>query len=162
MKKFFSILVVFSLAFFMGCQENLINEPETSALNKEAESGLEDVIKICCPIQDPVYGMCSLNGCVIYTHQILAISMNPMGNSIYEIGLHLEMDSELCDLLGIVHLPWKAKGCYDDVIYISEEGIILLEKEYAIANRNDVLLCVNYLVTTEGVGIAEIWIDEIE
>lgn len=159
MKKFFSTLVVFSVVLLIGCQESLINEPENTSLDKRVESVTKDVIKICCEVQDPLSGQCNLSGDLEYEHRIINRAMNPLG--LNEVALHLEMDSELCDLLGMVHAEWKVQGCCDDVIYVSEEGIVILEKEYNITNREDVRLYVNYLVTTEGVGIAEIWIEEV-
>ena len=158
MKKFFLTFVVFSLALLIGCQENLINEPETTSLNKKGETVTKDVIKICCAVQDPISGQCNLNGEVGYTHSIINRYMNPLG--LYEVALHLEMDSELCDVLGPIHLEWRVQGISDDIVLASDEGIVV-QKDYDITNRQDVQLCVNYLVTKEKVGITNIWIQEI-
>ena len=160
MKKFFSILVVFSLALLIGCQENLINEPETATLNKGTESVSKNVLKICCEFQDPYYGTCKLNGCVTYTHKIVAISVNPM-NSIYEVALHIDMDSELSDLTGIVHLPWRVQGWNEEIVNITEREGVTLRRYYEITNRNDVILGVEYLVTLEGIEIGKIWLEQI-
>ena len=160
MKKFLSILVVFSLALLIGCQENLINEPETATLNKGTESVSKNVLKICCEFQDPYYGTCKLNGCVTYTHKIVAISVNPM-NSIYEVALHIDMDSELSDLTGIVHLPWRVQGWNEEIVNITEREGVTLRRYYEITNRNDVILGVEYLVTLEGIEIGKIWLEQI-
>lgn len=162
MKKFFLTLVIFLTALLIGCQENLINEPETISLDKKGESVTKGILNICCKVQDPVYGgTCTLNGDVTYTHQIVAMSMNPMGNSICEVALHLEMNSELFDLMGMIHLPWIVKGCSDAIVCIIEGEEVTLQRYYEISNRNDVLLGVYYLVTTEGVSIGEIWLEQI-
>ena len=158
MKTFFVTLAAFSLALIIGCQENLINEPENSLLKKNeistSATTTTNSIKICCEVRDPQYGSCNLNGCVKYVHQIINRAMNPMG--LYEISLKLHMYSKLCDKLGMVHLEWRAEGKSDDIVYVSEEGILLVEKTYWITNRNDVVLLVRYLVTTDGVGISSV------
>ena len=112
-------------------------------------------IKICCEVQDPNYGICNLNGCVDYDFKVTSKTMNP-GPGTYEISLTLYMNSVLCDMLGMVHLEWRVEGKSHDVVYVSEEGILLLEKSYWITNRTDVVLLVKYLVTTNGVGIASV------
>ena len=81
---------------------------------------------------------------------------------LYEISLNLEMDSKLCDKLGMVHLEWRIQGKSNDIVYVSEEGILLVEKTYWITNRNNVVLLVKYLVTTNGVGIASVDLIPVE
>jgi hypothetical protein len=158
MKTFFITLVAFSLALIIGCQENLINEPENSLLKKAeintATTRTTSSLKICCEVRDPEYGSCNLNGCVNYVHQIINRAMNPIG--LNEISLNLEMDSKLCDKLGMMHLEWRIQGKSNDIVHVSEEGILLVEKTYWITNRNDVVLLVRYMVTTDGVGISSV------
>jgi len=72
------------------------------------------------------------------------------------------MDSKLCDKLGMVHLEWRAEGRSDDIVYVSEDGILLLEKCYSITNRSDVVLLVKYLVTTNGIGISSVNLAPLE
>jgi hypothetical protein len=158
MKTFFVTLAALSLALIIGCQENLINEPENSLSKKEAINTsittTTNSLKICCEVRDPEYGACNLNGCVNYVHQIINRAMNPTG--LYEISLRLHMDSKLCDKLGMVHLEWRAEGRSDDIVYVSVEGILVVEKTYWITNRSDVVLLVKYLVTTDGVRISSV------
>ncbi len=158
MKNLFVIFAVFSLAILIGCKENLINGPETSQLLKDK---LPEVnrIKICCEVQDPNFGICNLDGYVNYTHSITN-KMGPRG--ITEISLNIYMNSTLCDKLGMVHLDWRIEGRSDDLVYVSEEGILLLEKSYWITNRTDVVLLVRYLVTTNGMGIADVSLVPLE
>ena len=158
MKTIFLILVVLSLSLIIGCQENMIDEPETSLFKKDEISTSTitstNSIKICCEVRDPQYGSCNLNGRVKYVHQVINRAMNPLGLS--EISLKLDMDSKLCDRLGMVHLEWRVKGKSNDIVYVSEEGILFVEKTYWITHRNDVVLLVRYMVTTDGVGISSV------
>ncbi|NWG28147.1 MAG: hypothetical protein HXY48_06385 [Ignavibacteriaceae bacterium] len=165
MKTFFLTLAAFSLALIiMGCQENVSTEPETSTLFKDGitttNTNLFNRIKICCEVRDPEYGACNLNGNVNYVHQVINQTMNPLG--LNEILLKLQMDSRLCDMLGMMHLEWRIEGRSEDVVYVSEEGIAVIEKCYSITNRTDVVLLVKYLVTTDGVGISSLNLAPLE
>ena len=154
MKTFFVTLIAFSLALIIGCQENTVNEPANALLKHDDNLVTANTLKLNYEIQDPLYGSSRLSGTVSYVHQIINRAMNPVG--LYEISLHIEMNSELDDLLGMMHLEWIVRERSDDIVYVSEEGILLVEKTYWITNRNDVVLLVKYLVTTNGVGISSV------
>jgi hypothetical protein len=159
MKNLFVILVAFSFALIIGCQESLLNEPENS-LEKKSFDVNKNVIPLCCQVNDPFAGICAINGYVAYNHKIVNRTMNPLG--VREVALHLELEASLCSPLGMPHLEWKAKGTSDDIIHVSEDGMALLEKSYNITNRKDVALLIRYLVTTDGVGVNSVSLVEIE
>lgn len=155
MKNFIAFAVLLSLLFFCACQENITTAPGTNLtkINKEI---IRDKIPICCEVCDPLSGVCRLNGCVEYTHQIILSPDNPDG--LYTIQLNLQMLSQLCDKCMMVHLDWIIRGHSEETVNVSEEGIALVTKYYEITNRFDVQMKIIYLVTTEGAGIAEIMI----
>ena len=153
MKQLLFSLVIFSVLLVIGCEENLVNEP-ADALLKQKDNLASRTIILNYELQDPSYGYSRLSGRVSYVHKIINRAMNPVG--LYEISLHIEMNSELDDLLGMVHLEWQIQGRSDDIVYVSEDGILLIEKTYQITNRSDVVLFVQYLVTTNGVGISNV------
>jgi hypothetical protein len=154
MKQLLFSLVIFSVLLAIGCEENLVNEPADALLKQKDNLPSARTIILNYELQDPSYGYSRLSGRVSYVHKIINRAMNPVG--LNEISLHIEMNSELDDLLGMVHLEWTAQGRSDDIVYVSEEGILLFEKSYQISNRNDVVLLVQYLVTTNGVGISSV------
>ena len=154
MKTFFVTLIAFSLVLIIGCQENMVNEPADVLLKHDDNLVKANKLKLNYELSDPLYGYSKVSGTVSYVHQIINRAMNPVG--LYEISLHIEMNSELDDLLGMMHLEWIVRGRSDDIVYVSEEGILLVEKTYWITNRNDVVLLVKYLVTTNGVGISSV------
>jgi len=160
MKKLLFSLVVFSVLFVLGCEENLINEPAVALLKQKDNLASGRTIILNYELQDPSYGYSRLSGSVSYVHQIINRAMNPMG--LYEISLHIEMNSELDDHLGLMHLEWIVQGRSEEIYYLSEEGILLVEKSYWITNRNDVVLLVQYLVTTNGVGISNVSLVPLE
>jgi hypothetical protein len=72
------------------------------------------------------------------------------------------MNSKLCRLDNPALTEWTIEGQSQDEFYVSEEGIVIVDKAYLITNRNDIILCVQYLITTEGVGIPNMWLQEID
>jgi hypothetical protein len=161
MKTFFVTLAAISLALIIGCQENMLNEPGPEiSLDKTATDTNRNMLKLCCQVQDPLSGTCNLNGSVTYVHQVINRAMNPLSSKV--IALHLNINASLNDIAGIANLEWRIEGRSYDLVSVSEEGILLLDKTYSITNRNDVVLLVQYLVTTDGVGISGVTIVPIE
>ena len=159
MKTFFVTLVAFSLALIIGCQENLINEPAETMLKQKDNLVNSNTIKISYEIRDPLYGASTLTGQVTYIHQIINQPMGPIGFN--RISIQINMDSELNNL-GMMPLKWRIQGRSNDVVSVSEEGILLIEKSYLITNRTDVVLLVQYLVTTNGIGISGVSLVPLE
>ena len=159
MKTFFVTLVAFSLALIIGCQENLINEPAETLLKQKDNLVNSNTIKINYEIRDPLYGMSTLTGQVTYIHQVINQPMGPIGFN--RVSIQINMDSELNNL-GMMPLKWRIQGRSNDVVSVSEEGILLIEKSYLITNRTDVVLLVQYLVTTNGVGISGVSLVPLE
>jgi len=159
MKTLILALVTCVLAIFYACQENAVNQPESSQILKDQQHK-NNSIKICCEVKDPRYGICNLNGCVDYKVEIIGETMHPRALTAISIKLH--MNSVLCDKYGMAHPEWRIEGRSEDVVYVSEEGILILEKGYKITNRNDVDLLVRYLVTTNGVGLADVALVPLE
>jgi hypothetical protein len=62
----------------------------------------------------------------------------------------------------MMHLEWRIQGRSNDIVYVSEDGILLIEKCYTITNRSDVVLLVKYLVTTNGIGISSVILAPLE
>jgi len=165
MKKAFFISAAISLAiFFAACQESMINEPvdvlQKSDIISVSPMTTSSTIKLNQDLQDPVSGTSRLTGRVTYNIEVMDESMSPVG--LTQISLHLYINSKLDDLFGMSHMEWKAEGRSDDVFFLSEDGIKVLEKSYSITNRNDVVLLLQYLVTSEGVGISKISLAQIE
>jgi len=161
MKFIISLIVLMFILILSGCQDYSPVEPNSQS-NKKANSQFEiiDRIDICCEVCDPISGVCRVLGMVEYVHNIIEVPENPA--EVYTISLTLDMSSQLCDRCMIMHKPWIAEGTSNHTVYVSEEGIAIVERGYLISNRNDIMLCVQYLVTTEGVGIPNMWIEEID
>lgn len=158
MKKILLIIAALSVLFVIGCQENSITDP-FSTLEKTGNSVTKDTIQINFVIEDPLAGSSELVGVVYYTHELL--NSDQLNNQ-FLVSVSLELNSLLNDMLGMMHLEWSSSGKSEDSMYINEEGIYILQKSYSITNRNDVVLVVQYLVTTEGVGVPNLWLEPID
>jgi len=158
MKKLFLTTVAFSVLLLIGCQENSITEP-VGTLEKTGNSVSREIIHINFFVEDPFAGRSELVGDVYYTHELL--NSDQLSNQ-FLVSVSLELNSQLFDMLGMMHPDWSSSGKSEDSMYISEEGIYILQKAYRITNRDDVVLVVQYLVTTEGVGVPNCWLEIID
>lgn len=154
MKTFFITLAAFSLALLIGCQENMLNEPSEAFLKQNDNLVTSNILKLECDLRDPSYGISKLCGSVNYTIQVINDAMIPIG--LNRISLRLNINALLNDIYGMMHLEWGVEDRSLDVVTVSEDGINILEKCYSISNRTDVVLLIQYLVTTNGVGVASI------
>jgi len=160
MKTLTSIVGIFLILSIVGCRENLVNPPEPSKnleLYKINEADApyshlmqKGVIDIFQEVIDPLLGSCRVEGQAMYYQDIRTYNVG-----LNKIFLNIEMNSELTTPL-MNHARYSIKGKSLDTVIVSEEGIYILEKNYPISGRPDLRLGVQYLVTTEGVGIARI------
>ena len=155
MKNLIKSFVLVSLLFFFGCNDLPPTEP-AGVSQKLSNPITKEVLNICCQVTDPIMGACQVVGEVTLVHEIVETQSDLPGLSLVRV--QIAMDAELCDRYGMVHLEWGIVCNSQDLIYVSEDGIYLLQKVYPICNRNECLLVVQYLVTTEGVGIPNMWV----
>jgi len=160
MKTLFITLAAFSLALIIGCQENMLNEPSETMLKQRSDLVPSNIINLNYEVMDPLYGTSKVTGEVTYIHEVINQPMGPIGFK--RIFLQLSIDSELRNPLIMSPIKWSVRGKSQDVVTVSEEGILLIEKSYWIANRTDVVLLVQYLVTTDGVGISGVSLAPLE
>ena len=160
MKTIFVNLVAFLLVLILGCQENGINEP-ANVLMKDSETlSTSNIIKLNYDLRDPISGTSTLSGRVSYSIQLITEGMGPRASNQFKI--QINMKSKLEDRFGMTHMEWRVEGRSEDVVYVSEDGILLLQKTYPITNRTDVIVLVQYLVTTDGIGISSLALVPLE
>ncbi len=151
MKKILITAMIFFIIILTGCRGQLPTEPVTKTkISKESSRKME----ICCEVQDPYSGVCQLNGTLIYSLRVLPANSITDGNQ--TVFLTLDINAVLCDRLGMMHLCWQIKDYCEEELSVSEDGIRILEKDYAVSNRNDVLIRITYLITLNGVSISSI------
>ncbi len=165
MKKLFLTTVVFSVLFIIGCQENSITDPigdiDQKEVNKSDDPSvhqgtitLEGMLEI--PNQSNSY--LRIIGQIGYVHRIVLVDPIPPAHQQY-VSLRLNVNADLDDPSSPTDPTWTITSDSEDIFYVSEEGIYLLEKTYTIQGREDgmVLVC-RFLVTTDGVGLNEMWL----
>jgi len=161
MKNLFLTLSVFSVLFLIGCQENSITDPiQDTELQKTDNPSvltgtmiLEGLLEI--PNQPNSY--LSINGQADYVHELYLVDPIPPAPQYY-ISLRLNVNAELTEISS-VDPTYSISAQSEDLFYVSEEGIYLLEKTFSIQGRNDglVLVC-RFLVTTDGIGLNAKWL----
>jgi len=157
--KILSIITTVFFLVLLGCQENSFNPVETPSMLKEKPTA-QQTIKLCCELKDRNSSICNLNGRVDYFLEVIKDMMTPLPTNL--ISLRINFQGMLCNKLGMQQSLWSVDGKSNDVVQVSEEGILLLDKYYTITNRNDVVLHVKYLVSTEGMGVSSIDLKSIE
>ena len=118
MKNLIVSTIVLMLTFLLGCQENFLNQPDSSTLFK-GKKPIQEKIEICCEVEDPSYGLCSVQGTVEYYHEVIQDAMHPRAENL--VSLKLYMNLVLCDKLGMLHLEWRIEEKSEDIVYVSEE-----------------------------------------
>ena len=169
MKKLFLTLVTFSILFVIGCQENSITDPITvEPTNKvQPDPSHQGTITLERMLRDPYPVMNSyfiINGAIEYEHKLVYLDPIPP-NPQYVVSLNFSVTADftyfctVCppqyedNLAGFISIDTN------DDVYVSEDGIYLLEKSFPIQGREDgmVLIC-RFLVTADGVGLNEMWL----
>lgn len=149
--------ILISLLIF-SCSENNIIEPVGELHKPNLNfSSHKDIINLCCPLQDPLSGPCNLIGEVVYFHQVQSVN-----NGVFKVRVLLDMSTELCDMFGMMHPEWSVVLNTEDFVYVSEEGITILEKSYEVCNRNDIGVRIQYIISTEGVGVGVVEIEKLD
>jgi hypothetical protein len=163
MKNLLLTLAALFGLLLIGCQENSITDPiQNTGLQKTDDptvtSGtmaLEGTLEI--PNQPNSY--LSINGQADYIHELFLVDPIPPAPQYY-VNLSLNVYAELFELFSPSDPIWTISNQTDDIFYVSEEGIYMLEKTFEIIGRNDemVLKC-RFMVTTDGIGLNAMWLE---
>jgi hypothetical protein len=172
MKTLFVSLVVISLAFFFGCQENSITDPvsnETAMkVQKDSfDSHFHGSLRIERAMRDPYPIMNSfyiINGQVDYDIRIP--HTDPMLSSYKQFAnIHLVINAELeyvctvCSPSPQDDLSGFLSEASDDIVVLVANGVSLLEKTYTIQGRNDgMMLKFTFMITNSSVELSAMWL----
>jgi len=174
MKTLSFAVCLLCLLLFWNCQESYITTPEDSPQIPKFLNGpgsnmeesppkiiiTKDIIIINQMINDPMLGNSEIIGEAMYTLELGDNTQQSEG--LYNVRFSTVFNAELIDKCGMVHLPWTIIGESEDEFFVSEDGIYLLQKSYAIENRDEVVLIVQFLVTIEGAGIPNMWLEVVD
>ena len=171
MKKFLLTGVVLSVLLLIGCQENSITDPikvEPKSKVQQTEQTHQGTITLGRMLTDPYPVMNSyfiINGVIKYERTLVYLDPIPP-NPQYSIALNLSVTADFNNFCTVCEpqISELSDGTIsigtNDNVYVSDDGIYLLEKTFPIQGREDgmVLVC-RFLVTTDGVGLNEMWLE---
>ena len=164
MKNLFVSLAAVSVLFFIGCQENSITDPIANELvNKNQTTGetftsgvipLEGILVVPGGFQSYY----DIQGQINYTHELVFLDPAPPAPQYY-IDLNLSTGAVLTDGLNTFTISFASQ----DNIYVSDDGISMLEKSFPVLGRTDgmVLVC-RFMITTDGIGLNEMWLELVD
>ena len=152
----------------VGCQENKDTNPVSyESLNKNLPPQNEVTrgkIQLDNILVDPGLGnnYYQIKGKINFTDEYFKNQHN-LNAVKYDINLRLEIDASLLSLSSEngEFSSWNISKESIDKIYVPKEGFIILEKEYQVNGRgNNLTLVCKYLVTTDGVGLESIKLED--
>jgi hypothetical protein len=166
MKKLLFSLVVFSVLFVIGCQENSIIDPVLTEPINTVQKPEGTLTRGTIPLQGllVVPGMlnvfASIEGRIDYTHEVVLIDpirVPPVPQ--YNVLLTLSVNAVLTipDLPG--HNTWRITSDPEEVVCVLIGGAYRFERSYLVQGRDDGLALVcKYTVTTDGVSLDARWL----
>ena len=162
MKNLLLTLAVLFGLLLIGCQENSIVDPtQDNQLQKTDDPSVNSgIISLegMLEIPNQPNSFLNINGQVGYTHEIHYLDPIPPAPQQY-VSVSLNVNAYVTDSYSPTDPVWGITGKSEDMIYVSEEGIYLLEKSYNIKGREDgLLLLCRFLVTTDGIGLNEMFL----
>ena len=161
MKKYFVVSIILSLFLLLSCKDNTMNNPVSPNMNtvqkttdnfKTGEIQLDQILTVP-GITETYY---QLNGTISYREDIFP---NNLSTSTKEpdINLDLTLDGKLYNPDGANHDSWAVKGNSQEELYVSPDGIKLLNKTYTIEGRKDGLeLVCTFLLTTDNIRLSNV------
>ena len=165
MKKIFFVLIIFSVLILIGCQDNSNTNPVSfgsvdkiqAPKRNEITRGkiLLDRILVVPGLGNTYY---QLNGSISFIEEYFKFNKEQSTIN-YDVMLRMDIDATLTDtdLPHHTHNSWNIVKDSEDKIYVSEEGIYILEKVYPVQGRTDNLqLVCKFLVTTDGVELSSV------
>jgi len=166
MKKFFLTTVAFSVLLIIGCQENSITDPiDLQDLQKNDDPLVhQGTITLNGLLLDPSVSddsYLTISGQIDYVHRIELVDPIPPAPQYY-VSLSLSVNASLISSTDSPNEPvMEVTSESEDIFYVSEDGIYLLEKSFTIRGRvedDGMFLFCRFLVTTDGVGLNEMFL----
>ena len=159
MKKLLFSLVVFSVLFIIGCQENSITDPVSTETIKKDQTTVDPFTSGVIPLEGVLVvpggfqSYYDIRGQINYTHESVLLEPIPPR---YHIDLNLSVRANLTDE---GNNTFQISSTSEDNMYILQNGRYLLEISFPVIGRNDGLTLVcSFIVTTGGVSLNAMWL----
>ncbi len=160
MKNLLLTFVTFSVLLLIGCQENSIVDPiQDNQLQKTNDPSVTSgtiVLGDLLVLPGGFQTYYTIEGQIDYTHELFLLDPIPPAPQYY-IEVNLSIRAKLSDGIDKLYISTSST----DKIYVSEEGIVILEKVYPVLGGNSGLLFIcRFLVTTDGLGLNEMFLKD--
>ena len=172
MKNLFLSLIVFSILFVIGCQENTITDPLSTespgiqsvangTVVKNITKDVPTIIRFENELPSP-HPSNTLNECfrvagtVQVVHKVYRIDPAAI-NIQYRVTANLSMNAEMSCAKGLERNCWLIRGETDDTFYLSAEGEkAIITKYYKVKGRSDRMqLACKYGVSLDGISLID-------
>ena len=165
MKNLFLPITVFSVLLLLSCQENSLTDPvimdpvnKSQSQNGNISQGTFTLDGILLNPANVFNSYFTIEGRIDYIHELVLLDPLPPAPQSY-VNLNLVVNAVLIDTDLPGHNTWIIGVESDDMLYVSEEGIYVLEKSFPAQGREDGLALVcRFLVSTDGVGFSGMWL----
>jgi hypothetical protein len=155
MKIYLLLLLFIPFLFFTGCRENNITDPLSEPAGDKKLSGpnWDGFFELNQILPNPhnVEVLYKLQGTISYDHEFRLTDPVP-GLPDHLVILSLSINAALIS----ADPPGQnltITGTSQDVIYVSEEGISILDKVFPVSGANELNLFCRFIVTTDGVSL---------
>jgi hypothetical protein len=107
----------------------------------------------------PFRNYLTITGQVEYEHRV--VLLDPMQPAPQEyIQLRMSMSAEIKDPNSPLDIIWTVEGQSEDIIYVKNDNVEVLLKNYFIEGRDDGMsLVVRFYVSNDGLQLNSMWLD---
>ena len=161
MKKIFLTTVIFSVLFLIGCQEYSMVDPISTESIIKRQTTANKITTGLIPLEGLLVlpggfqTYFTIEGQINYSHELVQLDPAPPAPQFF-IALNLSVRADLTDE---VNNTFRISSSSEDNIYVSLDGIYLLEKSFPVIGRNDGLVFVcRFHLTTDGIGLSSMWL----
>lgn len=164
MRKISLFLVISTVLFLIGCENNSITDPGSADTIKKNELSNGNTTRGSIPLDRMLVipGMGNdyyqIKGSINYTDELIKQIPNFIPDK-YDVKLDISVNAQLTDIYSSdpKYKTWSISSDSEDLVYVSREGIFILEKSYPVIGRKDNLkLVCTFIITTDGVGLDNI------
>ena len=160
MKNLLLTLAVLFGLLLIGCQDSSLVDPiQDAGLQKTDNPSVTTgtiLLEGTLVLPGDFQSYYTIEGQINYTHEVVQLDPAPPAPQYY-VAIILSARADLTD--GVDRLNISTSS--NDHVYVSEDGILILEKVFEVVGNNDQLsLICKFLVTTDGIGLSEMFLVE--
>ena len=158
MKNLLLTLAVLFGLLLIGCQDSSLVDPiQDTGLQKTDNPSITTgtiLLEGTLVLPGDFQTYYTIEGQIDYSHGVVQLDPAPPALQYY-VAISLSASANLTD--GVDRASISSTS--NDHVYVSEDGILILEKVFEVVGNNDQLsLICKFLVTTDGIGLSEMFL----